>query len=155
MHVSLLLYMCRMSVQVILLILITQTESFKLNNSWSSCPFVSSLKDPNIFLITLFSNTLNRRKVKGTVATLHTLKACRRNRCITALQSLVDQDLLITHSVGLLWTSDQPDAETSTSQHTTLTTDIHALGGIGTDNSRRAMPQIVQPLGSAAEEQLH
>jgi len=41
------------------------------------------------------------------------------------------QDLFITeaspshtntlHSVGLLWTSDQPDAETSTSQHTTLT----------------------------------
>jgi len=25
------------------------------------------------------------------------------------------------HSVGLLWTSDQPDAETSTWQHTTLT----------------------------------
>ena len=29
------------------------------------------------------------------------------------------------HSVGLLWTSDQPDAETSTWQHTTLTTDGH------------------------------
>jgi hypothetical protein len=29
------------------------------------------------------------------------------------------------HSVGLLWTSDQPEAETSTGQHTTLTTDIH------------------------------
>ena len=29
------------------------------------------------------------------------------------------------HSVGLLWTSDQPDAETSTWQHTTLTTDKH------------------------------
>jgi len=25
------------------------------------------------------------------------------------------------HAVGLLWTSDQPDAETSTGQHTTLT----------------------------------
>jgi len=31
------------------------------------------------------------------------------------------------HSVGLLWTSDQPDAETSTRQHTTLTTDRHPL----------------------------
>ena len=36
----------------------------------------------------------------------------------------------ITHndapqSVGLLWTSDQPVAETSTQQHTTLTTDRH------------------------------
>jgi len=29
------------------------------------------------------------------------------------------------HSVGLLWTSDRPDAETSTWQHTTLTTDRH------------------------------
>ena len=31
-----------------------------------------------------------------------------------------------SHSVGLLWTSDQPDAETSTWQHTTLTTDGHS-----------------------------
>jgi len=29
------------------------------------------------------------------------------------------------HSVGLLWMSDCPDAETSTWQHTTLTTDRH------------------------------
>jgi len=29
------------------------------------------------------------------------------------------------HSVGLLWTSDQPDAETSTSQHTTLKRERH------------------------------
>ena len=34
------------------------------------------------------------------------------------------------HSVGLLWVSDQPDAETSTSQLTTATTDnIHAPVG--------------------------
>jgi len=37
-------------------------------------------------------------------------------------------------SVGLLWTSDQPVAETSTSQHTTLTIDIHAHGRIRTRN---------------------
>jgi hypothetical protein len=30
-----------------------------------------------------------------------------------------------THSVGLLWTSDQPDADISTYQHTALTTDRH------------------------------
>ena len=29
------------------------------------------------------------------------------------------------HSIGLLWTSDQPIAETRTCQHTTLTTDRH------------------------------
>jgi hypothetical protein len=48
-----------------------------------------------------------------------------------AQQPLVGQGLFIieasrshsdtTHSVGLLWTSDQPVAETSTWQHTTLT----------------------------------
>jgi hypothetical protein len=46
---------------------------------------------------------------------------------------LVGQSLLISevsrtradtlHSVGLLWTSDQANAETFTRQHTTLTTD--------------------------------
>jgi len=44
-------------------------------------------------------------------------------------------------SVGLLWTSDQPVAETCTRQHTTHTqgTGIHVPGGIRTDNrSRRA-----------------
>jgi hypothetical protein len=50
----------------------------------------------------------------------------------------------ITHndaplSVGLLWTSDQPVTETSIWQHTTLTTNIHAHGGIPNHNlSRRA-----------------
>ena len=45
----------------------------------------------------------------------------------------------ITESVGLLWTSDQPVAETSTLQHTTLNTDIHTPGGIRTHNpSKRA-----------------
>jgi hypothetical protein len=53
------------------------------------------------------------------------------------------RSFLITHdtpqSVGLLWTSDQLIAETSTWQHTTYTTNIHAPGGIRTYNrSRRA-----------------
>ena len=53
----------------------------------------------------------------------------------TAKQSSVGQGLFIIeashshldtpHSVGLLWTSDQPVAETSTCQHTTRTTDRH------------------------------
>jgi hypothetical protein len=41
------------------------------------------------------------------------------------------------HSVGLLWTSDQPDAETSTWQRTTFTTDIHAADGIRTRNPKK------------------
>jgi len=41
-------------------------------------------------------------------------------------------------SVGLLWASDELVAETSTWQHTTLTTDkFHAPGGIRTHNLRR------------------
>ena len=32
-------------------------------------------------------------------------------------------------SVGLLWTSDRPDAETSTFQHTTLTKDTRPAAG--------------------------
>ena len=54
-----------------------------------------------------------------------------------------------TQSVGLLWTSDQLLAETSTWQHTTLTTDIHAPGGIRTHNlSRRAAADLrLRPRG--------
>ena len=48
----------------------------------------------------------------------------------------------ITHdapqAVGLLWTSDQLVTETSTWQHTILTTDIHVFGGIRTPQSQQA-----------------
>jgi len=45
-----------------------------------------------------------------------------------------------THTVGLLWTSDQSDAETSTWQHKPLRRDIHDLGGIRTRSpSKRAV----------------
>jgi hypothetical protein len=59
-------------------------------------------------------------------------------------QSLVGQGLLIieasrshsdtSHSVGLLWTSDQPNAETSTWQNTTLTRYRHPCHRIRTRN---------------------
>ena len=56
------------------------------------------------------------------------------------------------HSVGLLWTSDQLVAETSTCQHTTLTTDAPpALGAIGTHSpSQRATadPRAATGIGS-------
>jgi hypothetical protein len=56
-------------------------------------------------------------------------------------QPLVGQGLLIVedtrsqtpNSVELLWTSDQPDAESSR-QKTTQETDIHTHGGIRTHN---------------------
>jgi hypothetical protein len=55
-------------------------------------------------------------------------------------QQPVGQGLLITpQSVGFLRTSDQPNPETSTWQHTTLATVRHAPSGIGTRNaSKRA-----------------
>jgi len=45
------------------------------------------------------------------------------------------------HSVGLLWTSDQPDAETSTWQHTTLTRDRQPCP------RRHSNPRSQQPSG--------
>ena len=55
------------------------------------------------------------------------------------------------HSLGLLWTSDQPDAETPTCQHTTLTTvKPHKVsGGIRTHNpsNRAAIDPHLRPLG--------
>jgi len=82
-----------------------------------------------------------------------------------AHQPLVCQGLLIIedsrphsdtqHSLGLLWTSDQPDAETSTWQHTTLTTDGHPCPRRDSNpqsqqaSCRRPTPYTARPLGSA------
>ena len=66
----------------------------------------------------------------------------------------------ITHndtpqSVGLLWTSDQLVAETSTSQHATLTTDKHPCPGWDSNprsqqaSGRRPTPQTARLLGPA------
>jgi hypothetical protein len=80
-----------------------------------------------------------------------------------AQQPLVGQGLLIIEasrshsdtpqSVGLLCTSDQPDAETSIWQNNTHKTDNHASGGIRTHNSsKRAAAdtqQTARPLRSA------
>jgi hypothetical protein len=44
---------------------------------------------------------------------------------------------------------DQPDAETSTWQHTKLTRDIHAPGGIQTRNRSKRRPQTHAVDGSA------
>jgi len=46
-----------------------------------------------------------------------------------------------SHSVEILWTSDQPNIETSTWQHATLARDNHASSGIWIHNpSKRAAP---------------
>ena len=47
-------------------------------------------------------------------------------------------------SVRLLWTSDQPDAETSTWQKTTLARDIHAPGRIRTRNPSKRVAAYQQ-----------
>ena len=78
------------------------------------------------------------------------LKSLRLDFFPVTQQPLVDQALLIIeasrshcdtpYSVGLLWTSDQPDAETCAWQNSTLTRHIHAHGGIRTHNpSKRAV----------------
>jgi hypothetical protein len=61
-----------------------------------------------------------------------------------------------SHSVGLLWTSDQLVAETSTWQHTTLTRDIHDPGGIRTHNpsNRAAADPRLRPHGPVRYEGL-
>ena len=54
------------------------------------------------------------------------------------------------HSLGILWTSDQPVAETSTWQHTTLTINrIYASGGIRTHSpsKRAAADPLFRPRG--------
>jgi hypothetical protein len=43
---------------------------------------------------------------------------------------LIIVEVSISHSVGLLWTSDGPFAETSSTTHNTHKTDIRFLGGI-------------------------
>jgi hypothetical protein len=64
-----------------------------------------------------------------------------------SLLRLHDHILLdIPHSVGLLWTSDQPVAETSKWQHS-KETDIHADSGIRTrnPNKRTVADQLLRP----------
>ena len=79
---------------------------------------------------------------------------------VAGFSLLVFEDLLITHndapqSVGLLWTSDQSVAETSTLQHTTLTTDKHPCPRWDSNpqfqhgSGRRRTPQTARPLGPA------
>jgi hypothetical protein len=54
-----------------------------------------------------------------------------------------------THSVGLLWPRDRPDAETSTWKHTTLTREIHVPGGFRTRSrsKRSAADPRLRPRG--------
>jgi hypothetical protein len=79
---------------------------------------------------------------------VHLLLLCVALRPNSGHGLLILEVFYITHdapqSLGLLWTSDQPVAETPTRQHTTLTTDkIHAPSGIRThDPSRRAAAEL-------------
>ena len=84
----------------------------------------------------------------------------------TVQQPLEDETILLIieasrlhsdtpHLVGLLWTSDQPDADTSTSQHTKLTTDRHPCPWRDSNpqaqqaSDCRPTPWTARPLGSA------
>jgi len=85
-----------------------------------------------------------------------------------AQQPLVGHGLLIVedsrshsdtpHSVGLLWTSDQPDAENSALRNTTLPReDISAPGGIRTCNpsKRDAVDPRLSPCGYRGRPPTH
>ena len=103
------------------------------------------------YCYTIYSLTFNISKV-NTKLSLYVAWRCNRTLA-THLQSFLNlrssnsdfyfpwcdtvTGFTITHtphSVGIFWTCDQPDAETSTWQGTILTTDIHAKGGIRTRN---------------------
>jgi len=79
------------------------------------------------------------------------LLACQGLVIIEPLPSRSDTP----HSVGLLWTSDQPDAETSTWQHTTLTGNKHPCRRLDSNpqsqqaGGRRPTPYSARPQGSA------
>jgi len=60
-------------------------------------------------------------------------------RCTGLFLYLITLNDKYIHSVGLLWTRDQPVAETSTWQHTTVTWDIHSTGGIWTRNPSKRL----------------
>jgi hypothetical protein len=73
-----------------------------------------------------------------------------------ALRPNVDHNLLVFYvsrshsldapqSVGLIWTGDNPVAETSTWKHTTLTTNIHVFGGIRTHSLFRQAAADLRP----------
>ena len=59
------------------------------------------------------------------------------------------------HTVGLLWTSEQPVAETSTRQHTILKTDGHPVSQLDSNpqsqeaSSCKPTPWTARPLGTA------
>jgi hypothetical protein len=65
------------------------------------------------------------------------------------------------HSVGFIWTSDQPDAETSTWQHTTLTRDRYPCPQRDShlqsqeESGYRPKPYTARPLGSAQRHFAH
>ena len=76
---------------------------------------------------------------------------------VSSLTRLYDDTQVDTqHSVRFLWTSYQPNVETSSWQHTKLTKDRHACPWRNSNpqiqqaSSRRTTPQTARPLGSAS-----
>jgi len=64
-------------------------------------------------------------------------------RCRGLLLQLITFNETHTHSLGILWRTDQPIAKASIWQHTTFTTDNHDPDGIRTRNpSKRAAAEL-------------
>ena len=74
----------------------------------------------------LFTNTRNEQyKMKRTKSCFLSCGALTLFRVMVCPKGASRPNSEAPQSVELLWTSDQPDAQTSTWQHITLTTDIH------------------------------
>ena len=76
------------------------------------------------------------RPLYGSFSWLHSPIVPRHSQCWSF------ENTRTSHSLGLLWTSDRPVAETSPWQHTTLTTDIHAVGEVRNHDLNRAATRI-------------
>jgi len=81
-------------------------------------------------------------------------------------QPLMGQDILFIeatrshsdtpHLVGILWTNDQPDAETSIWQHTAIIRDIHAQAGFEPviPASKRPQTHALDPAAAGIDPQM-
>jgi hypothetical protein len=92
------------------------------------CPYVCYLT--NLFKCYVFFNVFAAKKNQNKLSLLFLRRFGLYSGCGLPFYGVSRSHSNTPHSVGLLWTSDQPHAQTSTWQHTTLTTDVHALGGI-------------------------
>jgi hypothetical protein len=112
-----------------------------------------------IVTIYAFSRRWNCRKSSDNILVIYKLFPWRNNTYWARVPSLSklhgDTQVHTPHSVGLLWTNDQPDEKTSTWSYTTLTRDIHPFRQWDSNpkskqaSGRRPTPENARLLASA------